>query len=629
MTTSSLHFSVNIISRKQGKSTVASAAYRSDERLYDERNQRSFQFKKHEVSPESFILAPSHAPEWVNEREKLWNEVESIEKRWTAQLSREVLIAIPNDLNNEQQRELVERYVQSQFVDHGMVADVNIHRDKDHNPHAHIMLTMRPFNEDGTWGDKRPFTGKLDENGKKIYRDNPWDNKENVQIWRSNYQDLVNKTYEKLNLERRFDLRSYERQGREELGTVHLGSTASALEEKAKVKALEEGKEYQPISRQGKLNADIQNANREIQYYQQQLASSNRKVIELENRKKQMEMDIRRSLEKSGVWNVLSPKEKTSIMFIRKRMNQEVTLSVALKCQTQIGHWEKGLNNKAEALKQVKSAIGQSEKFYNEYVSAPINTIAKDSAERQLKRLGFSPENYLNERYEKEAQFKKDLVSFNTEKEKFIENKEKVSNAIKVLKSIITNQAKVLYNDDLKLKDLNINQIDKLVQEFRTSGKVVPLDQAQDLLREIEKQTPKPLKEMSLLEQYDKFKNDNQYVVNWHRSLDKKELEIEKLRASNPAKYEKAKEDISRQRTDLALQLKSVKTSISIVEKAMVAKVKQQYPNDSRLNGIDGRTAAKILRVNEKENRIVPVDQFMRISIKINQMINLWIQMGL
>ena len=117
---------------------------------------------------------------------------------------------------------------------------------------------------------------------------------------------------------------------------------------------------------------------------------------------------------------------------------------------------------------------------------------------------------------------------------------------------------------------------------------------------------------MSLLEQYDKFKKDNQYVVNWHRSLDKKELEIEKLRASNPTEYEKAKEDIARQRTDLALQLKRVKTFISIVEKAMISKVKQQYPNDSRLNGIDGRTGAKILRVNEKENRIVPVDEFMK-----------------
>jgi len=610
MTSSTLHFSVNIISRRQGRSTVACAAYRSDERLYDERNQRSFQFKKHEVEPESFILAPSHAPEWVNEREKLWNEVECIEKRWTAQLSREVLIAIPNDLNNEQQRELIESYVQSQFVEKGMVADVNIHRDKSHNPHAHIMLTMRPFNEDGTWGEKRPFTGELDTNGKKIYQDNPWDQKENVQIWRTNYQELVNRTYERLNLERRFDLRSYERQGKEQLGTIHLGHVAAGMEKEAKEKALKEGVEYQPVTRQGKLNADIQNANRELSVYQQELAQSNAKVIELEQKKKEMEIDIRRSLEKSGLWKAMSPKEKTSIMYVRNRMKQEVTLSVALKCQTQFKNWEKSLSNKAKELKHDASVIDQSKKFYQEYTTSPDHTIAKDRAKIQLERLGFSASNYLNERQVREDHFKKNLTSFKAEKEKFIENKEKINEAITTLEGITINQAKIIYNGDQKLNQLPITEVDKLVQEFRTSGNVIPLEDARDYLDKMDQ--PKSFKEMSLVDQYDKFRKDNQFVVNWKNSLDRKEFEVEKIRTSNPVEYIKVKEDIAQQRVALAERLKHIKTSMNVLEKAMVVRVKEQYPHEIRLERIDGKTAAKILRANEKENRVVPVDEFMK-----------------
>lgn len=610
MTASSLHFSVNIISRKQGRSTVACAAYRSDERLYDERNQRTFQFKKHEEKPESFILAPSHAPGWVNDRETLWNEVEKKEKRWTSQLSREVLIAIPNDLNQEQQRELVETYVNSQFVEKGMVADVNIHRDKDHNPHAHIMLTMRPFNEDGTWGDKRPFTGEIDEKGKKIYLNNPWDHKENVQLWRDNYQQVVNRTYEKLNMERRFDLRSYERQGKETLGTVHLGHNAAALEEKAKKEAIKNGTKYEPVTREGKLNNDIQTANRELEFYQKELTQSNSKLIELEQKKKEMEMDIRRSLEKSGVWKDISPLEKTSIMFVRNRMKEEVTLSVALKCQSQFENWGRSLSNKVKELKEEGSAIENSKVLYKEYVSAPSNSITKDRSRIQLERLGFNAENYKEEYSNRTNKLKENISRFNAEKEKYIENKDKVNNTVKVLEGVTLSQAKILYNGNENLNKLPVIEVDKLVQEYRKSGKVIPLENARDYLDKTE--NPKPLKELRLLDQYDKFKKDNQFVVNWKRSLDKKEIEVEKNRESNPVKYDKDKEDINQQRLALADRLKHVKTSLNIIEKSMISKVKEQYPNEKRIVGIDGKTAAKILKTNEKEKRIIPIDDYMK-----------------
>ncbi|MCM2534428.1 MobA/MobL family protein [Neobacillus pocheonensis] len=352
-----------------------------------------------------------------------------------------------NDLNQEKQTELVKTFVQSQFVEKGMVADVNIHRDKSHNPHAHIMLTMRPFNEDGTWGEKRPFTGQLDEKGKKIYKDNPWDHKENVQNWRNNYQELVNKTYERLNFERRFDLRSYERQGKGELGTVHLGHIAAGMEKEAKKKALKEGIEYQPVTREGKLNLDIQNANRELRKYQHELAQINSTIIDLEQKKN--EMDIRRSLEKSGLWNYLSPQEKTAITFVRNRMKEEVSFSVAFKCQSQFENWERALDKKLNAIKAEASIIDQSKELYNEYKNSPDNTIAKDRAEI-LKRDGFSIENYMEQLKERTLSFRKNLASFKLEKEKFIENKAKVEEAVKVLEGVTLTQAKILYKDDKK-----------------------------------------------------------------------------------------------------------------------------------------------------------------------------------
>lgn len=612
MNNSSLHFSVNIISRKDGRSTVACAAYRSDEKLFDERNQRNFQFKKHEVQPESFILAPSHAPDWVNERERLWNEVEKVEKRYNSQLSREVLLAIPNDLNSVQQKQLVEEFVRTQFVEKGMVADVNIHRDKGHNPHAHVMLTMRPFNEDGTWGDKRPFTGELDKNGKKIYKDNPWDHKDNVEVWRNNYQDLVNKTYERLNLERRFDLRSYEKQGKEEIGTIHLGHVASGIEKREKEKAIREGREYRPVTSQGKLNEDIKKANKELNLYEQELSKASNKIIQLEQKKREMEIDIRRSLEKSGLWNVMNPQEKASIMYVRNRMKDDVNLTVALKCQSQFVNWESALNNKENSLRDSLNKLKQSKEIYQEYRNAPDNTIAKERAGLQLQRLGFTASNFENEFKFKQEKYNNDLTQYKAEKGKFIENNSKVNEAVRVLESVTVSQAKVLYNNDQNLSKFPPQEIDKLVQEFKNTGNLIPLKDARDYLNKVDTSKPKSLQQSTILEQYDKFKKDNQFVVNWKRSLDRKETEIEKNKATNPVEYTKVKEDIFQQREALAERLKQVKTSLAVIEKTMIVKVKEQYPNETRLNNLDGKTAAKILRVNEKEKRVVPIDEFMK-----------------
>ncbi|MDA2638617.1 MobA/MobL family protein, partial [Bacillus cereus] len=142
------HLKVKTISRKKQQNVVASAAYRSGESLYCERTKETKYYSR-TVQPETHILAPSEAPSWVFRRQDLWNEVERFEKRGNSRLAREVVVAIPNELSEEQQRELVLTFTHDTFVQQRMIADVAIHRDDKNNPHAHILLTTREISQDG------------------------------------------------------------------------------------------------------------------------------------------------------------------------------------------------------------------------------------------------------------------------------------------------------------------------------------------------------------------------------------------------------------------------------------------------------------------------------------------------
>ncbi|QDY46970.1 MobA/MobL family protein (plasmid) [Planococcus glaciei] len=222
----------NIISKKN-QSAVASASYRSGEELYSERDEEMKSFRKREVAPVSFILKPDHAPEWTLNREKLWNEVEKVEKAWNAQLAREVLIALPIELTADQQHKLVQRFVQNEFVDAGMVADVSIHRDKAHNPHAHILLTVRPFNEDGSWGNKKVRQYEYDQDGEILRNDTGekvfqtvsstnWNERETLVQWRLDYAEAINQTFKEHGIKKTVSALSFEEQGLDRIPEVRL-----------------------------------------------------------------------------------------------------------------------------------------------------------------------------------------------------------------------------------------------------------------------------------------------------------------------------------------------------------------------------------------------------------------------
>ena len=145
------HLEAKVVSRGAGRSAAAAAAYLSCSRIYNDYDGIQHDYtRKQGLVWQQVFLPPQASPEW-QDREKLWNAVEAAEKAKDSRLAREFVVALPIELNQEQQISLIEKFVQEQFVADGMCADVAIHDTAGHNPHAHILLTVRPLNEQGQW----------------------------------------------------------------------------------------------------------------------------------------------------------------------------------------------------------------------------------------------------------------------------------------------------------------------------------------------------------------------------------------------------------------------------------------------------------------------------------------------
>ena len=278
------HCSIKIVSRGKGKSAVAAAAYRSGEKLTNEWDGLTHDYTKKGGVVHSEILLPAHAPPAFSDRSTLWNSVELSEKSNNAQFAREVEIALPVELSREEQTRLVREYCSSQFVSKGMIADFNLHDTGGGNPHAHILLTMRPLDEKGAWLPKSKKEYVLDENGEKIrlpsgrYKTRKvdlvdWNNRENAEVWRRAWADLANDFLAQNNRPERIDHRSYERQGIDQLPTVHVGVSATQMEKKG------------IVTERGELNRNINAANRILREIRRLVRGLKDWIAELKERK--------------------------------------------------------------------------------------------------------------------------------------------------------------------------------------------------------------------------------------------------------------------------------------------------------------------------------------------------------
>ena len=282
------HLEAKVVSRGAGRSAVAASAYLSCSRLYNDYDgiQHDYTKKQGLVWQEVFLPAMA-PPEWID-REQLWNAVEEVETSKDSRLAREFVVALPIELNRENQIELLQEFIREQFVSDGMCADAAIHDTDGHNPHAHILLTVRPLDERGKWqyktekeylcmknGEERGFTAaefRTAQSGgwekqypykvgkKKVYmtpsaadaqglvradkhpkstrygRQNPiserWNSEEQLVEWRKEWADVTNRYLERAGREERIDHRSNAARGLDEIPTIHEGVAAQALERK-------------------------------------------------------------------------------------------------------------------------------------------------------------------------------------------------------------------------------------------------------------------------------------------------------------------------------------------------------------------------------------------------------------
>lgn len=282
------HMSAKVVSRGSGRSAVAASAYLSCSRMYNDYDGVQHDYtRKHGLVYREVILPPMAPPEW-KDREQLWNAVERTEKTKDSRLAREFVVALPIELPKEAQISFLRDFIQKNFVDLGMCADVAIHDTDGHNPHAHILLTVRPLEADGTWqyktqkeylcirnGEEKGFTASEFKTAqtegwekqypykvgkKKVYmtpsaahehgyiradkhpkstrfgRQNPvseqWNSEEQLCDWRKAWADAVNQTLQEHQIDARVDHRSFADQGRDEQPTIHEGYHARDMEKK-------------------------------------------------------------------------------------------------------------------------------------------------------------------------------------------------------------------------------------------------------------------------------------------------------------------------------------------------------------------------------------------------------------
>ena len=238
----------SIVQRSKGQSAVEQSVYISRTYLYSDYYGMTYNRTAKEDLVGVGVLLPEHAPPEFEDRAVLWNSVEKNEKAKNAQLARSLKYSLPNEWDEATARQVMECFIKEQFVDKGMCADYGIHRsynDKGQpNLHIHILLTLRPLNEDGTWGAKSRKEYVLDADGNRIpnasgkgYKSRKvnvidWNEKGKAKEWRNAIVDVINATNEKAGIAERVDPRSYKDRGIPLIPTIHLGERASALERK-------------------------------------------------------------------------------------------------------------------------------------------------------------------------------------------------------------------------------------------------------------------------------------------------------------------------------------------------------------------------------------------------------------
>lgn len=264
------HLSVKSISRSVGRSVVAAAAYRAGQELTDERQGLTYDYTRRKGVEDAFIVAPNGA-DWAQDRNVLWNAAETAEKRKDAKTGREYELALPAELDADARKELAWDFARELVERYGVVADVAIHepgREGDNrNHHAHILTTTRTAGADGLGAKTRVLDVARTASTE-------------IEHLRGVWARQVNMALERHQVEQRVDHRSFERQGKEQEPTRHMGVSATAMERQAARRSPDRG----PVTDLGKQNVEIRERNRVMEAARKAVEAAQKLFSGLEKR---------------------------------------------------------------------------------------------------------------------------------------------------------------------------------------------------------------------------------------------------------------------------------------------------------------------------------------------------------
>ena len=215
------HLSVKTVSRSDGRTATAAAAYRAGAKIVDDRTGEIHDYRRKKGIVSATLFVPEAAPAWASERAVLWNKAEESETRKNSTVAREFEVALPDELNTDQRQELAHALAVELVKNHRCAVDVAIHepgKEGDtRNHHAHILCTTRRLGPGG-FGDK---TRELDDRTSGAIE---------IKLWRERWAEMTNDALARAGRTERVDHRTLAAQGIDRDPTIHLGPAATAIE---------------------------------------------------------------------------------------------------------------------------------------------------------------------------------------------------------------------------------------------------------------------------------------------------------------------------------------------------------------------------------------------------------------
>ena len=426
------HLEAKVITRGVGRSVVAAAAYASCSEIYNDYDGITHNYEQKRGCVHSEVILPPNAPSEWQDRAVLWNAVEATEKTKDSRLARELIVALPTELDKDEWIALLRNYIIENCVAKGMCADFSMHDTDGHNPHAHILFTVRPLNDKGKWqpktqkeyickrgNEERGFTADefnvAQADGwekqyqyfvgkKKVYmtqseaksqgyervsknpkstlygRQNPicaeWNSEEQILQWRKAWETAVNKSLEQKNISERVDCRSFAERGNDEQPTIHEEVYARVIEQRG------------GVSERCELNRQIRKDNQTLRQIKEEIK---RLTDIIENTLSKIAAKL------EGLWSKIVTANYIFAYNDRHKTQMEVTnglVQISLKDYKTVIKKIKAKTAERRKLQAEKDKLNPLQIIQKNILTKQITTLTEDISELNFKRKSLLADMY-------------------------------------------------------------------------------------------------------------------------------------------------------------------------------------------------------------------------------------------